>query len=364
VLGRTRNRLGFNRLEARLEEREEGFVLRLRPVGSLPAVLSLSLAYESDWGLHAGLQLQGRNLFGTGLRGSLEASADNLQKHLDGHLGWDLAAFPALSLGAFGTWAEHDVRGGLLFVEATAALKLSYTRKELGLEAILRWGKEDRGRLGLAAFEHQGTFTLVDTRFDTPKATVFRAWTEWDDLDFHTLPTEGTLLRLSADRSLAVEDGARPYWRSYGRLKRQQPLGADWGLMVDAEVALSKDAPPDRWWIAGGSDSFIGTRSAAYLMPNMAVFRVGVPYTRASILGTGWQIGPRLDLGRGSDLPSNLSDGLRVEGLGLVARSVLRDFFVELSAGRVHLFLGPSSQYENRVSFLLGARPFDPWREK
>jgi len=364
VLGRARDRMGFQRLEARLEEREEGLILKLRPVGSQPTLVNLTLAYESDWGLHGGILVRGRNLFGTGFGGTVEAAGDSLQKYLDGHLAWNLTSFPALSLGAFGSWSQHDVSGGVLFIDVSADLALRFTRKELGLEAILRWGKEDRGRFGLATFEHEGTFSIAGTRFDTARATVARTWLEWDDLDFHTLPTEGTLVRLSADHSLSMEGEAKPYWRSYTRIQRQQPLSSAWGLMVDAEVALTKDAPPDRWWIGGGSDSFIGTRSAAYLMPNMAALKIGVPYTQASILGTGWQIGPRFDIGRGSDEASTLSDGLRIEGLGLVAKTVFRDFFVELSAGWVHLYHGDASQREHRVSFLLGARPFDPWRQK
>lgn len=363
VLGRTRDHLGFRRLETRLEEQEEGLVLKLRPVGIEPALLNLTLAYETDWGIHGGVLVRGRNLFGSGLGGSLEASADNLQKHLDGHLGWSLNAFPALSLGAFGTWSKQDVQGGVLFLQETSQLGLQFTRQELGLEAVLRWGREERGRIGLAAFQHQGTFSIAGAQSDTPKATVARSWLEWDDLDFHTLPTEGTLLRLSADRSLSLESG-KPYWRGYGRLQRQQPLGSAWGLMVDAEVALTQDAPADRWWVGGGSDSFIGTRSAAYLMPSMVAFKIGLPYTQASILGAGWQIGPRYDLGRAALNPSDLSEGLRIQGLGLVARTVLRDFFLELSAGWVHLHLGDASQREKRVSFLLGARPFDAWRRK
>jgi len=364
VLGRAQDRMGFQRLEARLQERDEGLVLKLRPVGSQPTLLNLTLAYESEWGPHAGVLMRGRNLFGGGESGSLEVAADNLQKRLDGHVAWNLPTLPTLSLGAFGTWSQNDVSGGVLFMESTADLASRFTQKELGLEAILRWGKEDRGRFGLAAFEHRGTFTHAGTEADTPNATVARGWVEWDDLDFHTLPTEGTLLRFSADRSLSVEGDARPYWRSYARAKRHQPLTSNWGLMMDTEVALSKNAPPDRLWIAGGSDSFIGTRSAAYLTPNMAVLKIGLPYTKATVVGTGWQVGPRFDLGRASDQPSTLGEGLRMEGLGLVARTGFREFFMELSAGWVYLHRGTASQHENRVSILLGARPFDLWRWK
>ncbi|WP_243293908.1 patatin-like phospholipase family protein [Geothrix mesophila] len=364
VLGRAQDRMGIQRLETRLQEREEGLVLNLRPVGSQPTLLNLTLAYESDWGPHGGVLMRGRNLFGGGESGSIEAVADNLQKRLEGHVAWSFPSLPALSLGAFGSWSKNDVRGGVLFVEPMADLASRFTRKELGVEAILRWGKEDRARFGLAAFQHRGTFTRAGTDTDTPNATVVRGWLEWDDLDFHTIPTEGTLLRFSADRSLSVEGEAHPYWRSYARAKRHQPLSSNWGLMVDTEVALSKDAPPDRLWIAGGSDSFIGTRSAAYLMPNLAALKIGLPYTKASMVGTGWQIGPRFDLGRASDQPSTLGDGLRIEGLGLVARTGFREFFMELSAGRVHLHRGSASQHENRVSILLGARPFDLWRRK
>lgn len=364
VLGRAQDRLGIQRLEARLQEREEDLILKLRPVGTQPTLLNLTLAYESDWGPHGGVLMRGRNLFGGGESGSLEAAADKLQKRLEGHVAWNFPTLPTLTFGAFGTWSQNDVNGGVRFRGSTTEEVSRFTRKEIGLEVIFRWGKEDRGRIGLAGFEHRGTATFAGTDQDTPHASVLRGWLEWDDLDFHTLPTEGTLVRVSSDRSVSVEGEARPYWRSYARVKRHQPLGSNWGLMVDTEVALSKDAPPDRLWIAGGSDSFIGTRSAAYLTPNLAVLKLGLPYTKASIVGTGWQLGPRFDLGRTSDQPSTLGNGLRIEGVGLVARTGFREFFMELSAGWVYLHQGPTSQHENRVSILLGARPFDLWRRK
>lgn len=68
-------------------------------------------------------------------------------------------------------------------------------------------------------------------------------WLEWDDLEFHTLPTEGTRLSFSADRSLSVESEARPYWRS-----------------------------------------------TAYLTPNLAVLKIGLPCAKATVVGTGWQV--------------------------------------------------------------------------
>lgn len=364
LLARTRDRLGLQRLEANLAEGPGGLVLHLRPLGGQPTVLNATLAYESDWGLHGGLMVRGRNLFGTGFGGSLEAEGDNLQKHLGARVAWTPARFPVLSLGAFGSWVSQEVRGGLRFIQASADLGLAFTRQELGLEAQVRWGHEDRGRLGLAALEQRGTFTVLKTRADTAKAKVLRLWAEWDDLDFHSLPQRGTLARFSADRSVAQEGSAPNYDRVYGRLTRHQPLGWGWGLMVEGEAALERNAPPDRWWVAGGSASFIGTRSAAYLLPNVAALKLGLPYTRASLFGTGWQVGPRFDVGRAADAPGNLGRGLRMEGWGLVAKTVLRDFYLEVSAGRVELRDADFRQRERRISVLFGARPFDPWKRK
>jgi predicted acylesterase/phospholipase RssA len=363
-LARSRDRLGLRRVETTLAQTPEGLVLHLRPVPGQPTVLNATLAYESDWGLHGGLVLQGRNLFGTGVGGSLEAEADSLQKRLGAHVAWTPARLPGLAFGAFGTYVSQDVRGGLLFLPSSAAYGLGFTRRELGLEAQLRWGSEDRGRVGLAALEQRGTFTVLGARADMPRAKVFRAWAEWDDFDFHSLPTRGTLLRLSADRSFQQEPDRPVYDRLYLRASRQQPLGWGWGLKAEVEAALERNAPPDRWWVAGGSDSFIGTRSAAYLLPNVAALKLGLPYTQGSLFGVGWQAGPRIDVGRAAAEPGGLRRGLKLEGYGFVARTVVRDFFLEVSAGRVALFEGAFRERESRIAVLFGARPFDPWKRK
>lgn len=364
LLARGRDRLGLRRVETSLTQSPEGMVLHLRPVPGQPTVLNATVAYESDWGLHGGLVLQGRNLFGSGVGGSLEAEADSLQKRLGVRVAWTPARLPALALGAFGTHVSQEVRGGLVFLPSTAELGLAFTRREVGLEALWRWGGEDRGRLGLAVLAQQGTFTVLGTRADAPRAKAVRAWVEWDDQDFHSLPTRGTVFRLSADRSFQGEGGLTPYDRAYLRVARQQPLGWGWGLKVELEAALERNAPGDRWWVAGGSDSFIGTRSAAYLLPNVAALKLGLPYTRGSLFGVGWQVGPRLDLGRVAATPGDLRRGLKMEGYGLVARTVVRDFFLELSAGRVNLFEGTFRERESRIAVLFGARPFDPWKRK
>ncbi len=365
LLARARDRMGHRRLETALSDSPEGLVLHLRPLGNQPTTLSATLAYESDWGIHGGLEVQGRNLFDSGLGGSLQVEGDSLQKQLRMQVGWTPGRLPALSLGLFGSHVRQEVRGGLLFLtQATASLDLAFTRQELGLEAQIRWGAEDRGRLGLAVLEQRGTLRLLDVKASTPRAEVVRAWFEWDDLDFHTLPDRGTALRLTLDRSVHQDDGALPYQRLYALATRHQPLAWGLGLMTEAEVALEHQAPPDRWWVAGGSNSFIGTRSAAYLLPNFAALRVGLPYTRASLFGTGWQVGPRLDLGRTAAVSNELREGIRMEGTGLVAKTVLRDFFLELSAGRVNLHLDAFRVRESRVSVLFGARPFTTWKRK
>lgn len=364
LVARGRDRLGLRRVETGLTQVPEGLVLHLRPVPGQPTVLNATLAYESDWGLHGGLILQGRNLFGTGVGGSLEAEADSLQKRLGAHGAWTPAHLPALSLGAFGTYVRQEVRGGLFFLPSSSTFGLAFTRQELGVEAQVRWGAEDRGRVGFAALEQRGTFTLLGASTATPRARVLRIWVEWDDLDFHSLPTRGTIFRLSMDRSIQQFADRPPYDRLYLRAARQQPLGWGWGLKAEVEAALERQAPPDRWWVAGGSDSFIGTRSAAYLLPNVAALKVGLPYTRGSLFGVGWQVGPRFDIGRVGAEPGDLRRGLKMEGIGLVARTVVRDFFLEFSAGRVALFDGAFREREHRIAVLFGARPFDPWKRK
>lgn len=364
ALGRTRERLGLQRLEARLECEPDGLALRLLPVSGKPTVLNLNLAYETDWGTHLGLMAAGRNLLGSGVAGQLDLEADALQKRAGLHLAWVPRRFPLLQLGAFGSWVRQEIMDGLLpGTEGPGPREL--VRREAGVEALARWGWEDRGRIGLAAMVQDGRYGLERAMQPTGRAQVARIWAEWDNRDFHTLPREGTSIRFSLDRSLAVEAGQLLYWRSYLRAHRVQPLGRGWGFTADLEAGLERHAPVDRWWVMGGSASIMGTRSASILMPNTATLRLGLPYTVASLLGSGWQVGPRLDVGRAALTLGGLREQpVRVTGYGLVARSVLRDFFVELAVGRVAARLEGRRHDETRASFLIGARPFDPWKRK
>lgn len=52
-----------------------------------------TLAYETDWGMHGGALLRGRNLFGGGESGSLEPVADKIQKRMEGHVAWSFSVW-------------------------------------------------------------------------------------------------------------------------------------------------------------------------------------------------------------------------------------------------------------------------------
>lgn len=69
------------------------------------------------------------------------------------------------------------------------------------------------------------------------------------------------------------------------------PLGLD----VDAEIGIQEKAPMSRWFLVGGPDSLIGTRSASYLNPNFGVLRIGFPFTATTLFGVAVQCVPRFD---------------------------------------------------------------------
>jgi hypothetical protein len=132
----------------------------------------------------------------------------------------------------------------------------------------------------------------------------------------------------------------------------------------DLEAGLGRDLPLAQWYSIGGPGFLSGSRSAEFLTPNFAVFRLGAPVRVFTAFGANLQVIPRVDVGYiGSDEPGKLQEGARFRGASLTLRTELGRWFGELSVGRA-LSDAAAPLDKVRLNVLLGTHPFDLWRQR
>lgn len=346
-----------------------GVRLKLFPERETSMALSLAPAYENSWGAHLGIGAEVRNPFGVPVAVTADGAVNSLQKRGSLQINRELTWLPGF--GYMGYWDNSRQRFGddLLLVEGPPSeLKdLVIRHQGLGFGLWARFGGNDHGMVRLGAEERRSSFTTSTLDSSRGLERTVQASVEWDDLDFHTLPREGSLLRLRGGRSFHVENGIDPFTFGYARLRHIVRMPAlPFSLDFDAETALGWNTPLPRWYTLGGGDSIIGTRGAAYLLPNAAIGRFGVPFSSISVFGIGVQVVPRLDWGRFSLNPNELSRGPRIFGKGLVLRSIVRSFHVEMSFGQTESRGGfpPGTRKASEFTLLIGTRPFDLWHQR
>ncbi|MBK9795112.1 MAG: patatin-like phospholipase family protein [Holophagaceae bacterium] len=360
-LQRAATRLGLTRLKPELRQQDGALILATDPERAPTLELSPHLAYESSWGPHFALDLSAANFLGFGSPLQLHGAVNDLQSRLQAQLLGVFSAWPSLMVGLVGSlqkqWLESDPPTPL-----TRA-----TKGDLALRTQVRFGLEDRGLLQVDLGRHQGRMLLAGFELPKDRADFARIAAEWDSLDSHTLPTRGTVLRVSWTQASKADPGP-DYHSGYLRLRRlwsrEDRHSLPVGLDLDLEAAVQRDAPLERWFIFGGADSMIGTHSASSLAPNFGTLRLGLPFTLATLFGVAIQGVPRIDHGWIARDYRHLDQGLRLQGYGMVLRGVLKNLYLELAGGRTHsrdVATGATRDYRH-VSFLVGTRPFDLWK--
>lgn len=346
-----------------------GIRFKLFPKRESAISISLAPAYESSWGAHLGLGTEVRNPFGIPISIQGDGAIDSLQKRASLGIDREFTWLPGFGYQAYQNFSSQRFGDDLLLVEGPHEELKDLTIRHQGFSIGLwgRFGGDDRGMVRVGAEERRSSFTAGG--LDSPRGLerTVQAAVEWDNLDFHALPTDGSMLRLRAGRSIHVENGIAPFEFAYARIRYLRRLPAlPVSFDLDLETGLGWNTPVPRWNTLGGSGSIIGTRSAAYLLPNAAIARLGFPFTSVSVFGIGVQIVPRVDWGRFSLQPSELSRGPRIFGAGLVIRSILRNFTVEASLGKTESRGGstPGSRKASEFTLLVGTRPFDLWRQR
>jgi hypothetical protein len=238
--------------------------------------------------------------------------------------------------------------------------------------AFARFGNLGQGRVSLSASLRRAQF-LKGLDYGDHRERSGELAMEWDDFDRHTLPRDGLLLRgfYAAGETIS---GLEPrgnfrmaYVRarglaSFGPGKTEQPLGAD----LDVEWGYGDRLPLDRWWTLGGSSFLVGSKSLGFLAPNFLVGRLGLPLRMNGPYGLSLQVIPRFDYGVIGQDSRDLFRGMRGQGTGVLVRTLVSRFYVELSYGFLKLY-DPAQGWSpatGTFNALIGTQPFDLWKRR
>ncbi len=372
----------------------EGVELTVTPIPNRPVSLDVTLGYENHLGGLAGLRYQALNLSGRGAEVSLEAF-----RHSGEHGGslvfrGPLKGFPGAGLEVGTTVSIQRIRT----LAGMRAPELSYLEgAELGISDVnmgtyFRFGNLGQGKLGIGMIHRHAYFQQLGGRA-ARGSRAFQVSAEWDSFDRHTLPNQGTLLRVMIGDGTAFPglDPVGHFRYGYFRARRVQPLAPGrpdqvLGLDADLEYGLGRHLPLDRWWILGGANSILGTPTMEYRAPNFLSARVGLPMHAKGPLGIPLHIQPRVDvtlMNQGSralfrmlnqDWGSNRPTteeypwfrSARVVGTGVQVRTMVARFFIELSYGfsRIKFDDRAWSRNTGTLHLAIGTHPFDLWRHR
>ncbi|HEX9082926.1 MAG TPA: hypothetical protein VF768_11650, partial [Holophagaceae bacterium] len=238
------------------------------------------------------------------------------------------------------------------------------------LRAFVRFGNLGTGKATLdlirrsAGFLEQG-----QSRSRRENAAVLGG--EWDNFDHHTLPRQGLLLRgrYGLGTSESDFDPGGTFRQGYLRARGLQTFGEHVGGDLDLEWGYGENLPLDRWWAVGGPDFVLGSTTLAFLTPNFAAARIGLPVRFDAGLGLTLEFEPRFDFAQAAPRATELwRAGARIQaqGVGAVLRTTLVNFYyLELAYGFLRLdapgFHQPATGH---FSFLIGTQPFDLWRRR
>lgn len=348
-----------------------GADLVLVPVHHRPLSIDLSLGYESHMQGFASLHFQALNLGGTGAEVEADLRKNALEEGLAFQFRGPLKGFPGAGIVAGLRTARQSL--GHLFSQDAPEISflpgatLGYTDVVMG--SFIRFGHQGQGKLAMEMVHRNTYFDQVYGR-SARQERVVQVSSEWDDVDRHSFPREGRVLRTVLGEGTAFP-GLEPsgYFRfAYLRSRRLTPLprqimGHPLSLDLDLEWGYGRDLPLDRWWPLGGPSSLMGSRTFGLRAPNFLLLRTGLPLQMPAAFGSLLQFQPRLDLGWFSRDAGALFAAARTQGAGVSVKAMVSKFYVELSLGHRRYRDIPRTplRRENAFTLVLGTQPFDLW---
>jgi predicted acylesterase/phospholipase RssA len=373
MLSLAEQRLHLTELRYQLKPVEGGCSLVATPVRQKKQSVDFSLGYESGLGGMLGFHYGTVNIGGFGAELGLTGVRNRLQKNLALALRRPFESFMGAGLEARAGYAEQRLESRLSFPTAELPSTAQEGRIEtvnLALGTSYRFGNLGQGKAELSADQQRAVFRQgAQETWRTDRAATLSA--EWDDFDRHTFPRSGLLLRGRFGVGDVASGTGESFQYGYLRARGLQPFAAqenttEFGLDVDLEWGYGRKLPLDRWWMMGGPSFLVGSRAFQIVAPNFAAMRLGLPLRMNGPFGLSLQVIARYDLCAIAPEPGSLFHAAKAEGTGLVVRTMLARFYVEVAYGFMRT-LEPGSGWSRRsgsFNALIGTKPFDLWTHR
>ena len=347
-----------------------GTAITLVPVPQQQERLDISLGYESTLGGQVGLTYRALNRGFQGTEVELSAARNRLQEEAALILRSPFSFSPGAGMEVAADYWQQRLSGPLLWPVPELATNGTDARtsvSDLTLKTYFRFSNLGTGKISLDLGWRDAAFLESDQRRSQSEDSLFLSG-EWDNFDRYTLPREGLLLRarFGMGHVEAGELEGATFQQSYFRARGLRSFGEHVGADLDLEWGQGRRLPLDRWWALGGSTFVIGSNSLGFLAPNFASVRFGIPLRIYLGLGLTVEVVPRFDLAWMAPDPSSLLKpdvAISTQGTGLLVRTTLSNFYVELSYGflKEHTPLD-SGRTVGSFNFLIGTQPFDLWK--
>ena len=347
-----------------------GTAITLIPVPQQRERLDLSLGYETTLGGQVGLTYRAVDLGfrGTGLQ--LSAARNRLQERASLTVGSPIGLSPGTGIELVAdywqqrlelplAWAAPELPGDGLDARISAS--------DVMLRTFFRFSNLGTGKVSLDLSRRNAAFREDGLRRTQSQDAAFFSG-EWDNFDRHTMPREGLLLRarFGVGHALPAQLPGATFQQSYFRARGLTSLSEHLGLDLDTEWGQGQHLPLDRWWVLGGPSFVIGSRSQGFMAPNFAAVRIGLPLRLYVGLGLTAELTPRFDLAWVSRNASDLyrpEVDFRAQGTGLLLRTTLSNFYVELSYGFLKIRTPQNGgRAVGSFNVLIGTQPFDLWK--
>lgn len=350
--------------------------LILVPVHHQSQMLDLSAGYESTLDGQFGFRYRALNILGI-MGGELELSGavNSLQDQASLVLHAPFSNFPGAGLEVRGDRYGQKYQSRLSLGSPLGILPTqdAHFREDLvGIGTYFRFGNLGQGKAALMATQRRAVIT-EDGLHQTRRDRLGHVQAEWDNFDRHTFPQEGLMLRGRFGIGERIGDSGQDetFRLSYFRARGLTSLASfgtssTLGLDLDVEWGYGDQLPRGHWWTLGGPSFLVGSKSLGFLAPNFAVGRFGIPWRLIGPFGLSFDVVPRYDYGVISKDAPDLFKGIRLHGAGLVVKTMVAKFYVELAYGFLHMYtpLHGWGSATGNFNVQIGTQPFDLWKRR
>ena len=375
LIAMAEQRLHLAELRYQLKPVPGGCELLLVPVRYKKQNLDVGVGYESTLGGMVGLHYGTVNFGGLGAELELDGATNRLQKNLSLAIRRPFASFLGAGLEARASYLQQQLQSRMSFASPEIPTPYEEGRvstMDYAFGTSYRFGNLGQGKAELALDQRQANFRQRELNQSRTDRAV-ELFAEWDNFDRHTFPRKGLLLRgrYGVGESQPGLAPAGSFRYSYLRAHGLQPLlpwnfMAEFGLDLDLEWGYGKALPLDRWWVMGGPSFLVGSKALGIVAPNFSAARLGLPLRMNGPFGLSLLVIPRYDYCRIAQRPAELFRGPRAQGTGLVVRTMVAKFYVELSYGFLKVYEPGSGWGRTSGTFnaLIGTKSFDLWSRK